>query len=118
MRKILLAMMALLAGAQVLMAQAHLQAGQWRALLHREDGKDIVFTYQLSWQQQKPVIYVLNAGERLLVNDIVLAGDSVFIKMPFFESSFRARVYSKDSLSGMWIKAGATKTNTMPFTAT
>jgi thiol-disulfide isomerase/thioredoxin len=118
MAKTLLITLCLLIVAQASIAQVPLQTGQWRAFLHREDGQDIVFSYVFSWQQNKPVIYVLNAGERLEVTDILLAGDSVFIKMPFFESSFRARIYSKDSISGTWIKATPTKNNEMPFTAT
>jgi thiol-disulfide isomerase/thioredoxin len=108
----------LFTGKQLIIAQAPLQTGQWRASLNREDGQKIIFNFRFSWQQNKPVIYVLNAGERLQVNDILLAGDSVFIKMPFFESSFHARVYSKDSITGTWIKATATKNIEMPFTAT
>lgn len=117
MRKLMIIAVLLLMGGQGVIAQLPVKTGLWRALLHRDDGKDIVFNYEFSWNKNKPVIYVLNAGERMRVTDIILGGDSVFVQMPFFESSFRARIYSKDSISGNWIKATATKSVVLPFTA-
>ena len=118
MKTVLSLSLGLLAGIQFSAAQLPVQQGRWRAFLHRSDGHSIVFNFELATKQNKPLIYVLNAGERLRVTDIVSAGDSLFIKMPFFESSFRARVYAKDSLVGTWIKATAAKTIEMPFSAT
>lgn len=104
--------------AESAIAQAPVQTGMWRALLHREDKKDIVFNFRFQWEKNKPVVYIINGDEQLQVNDLLLAGDSLFVKMPFFESSFRARIYSKDSISGTWIKATPAKNNEMPFSAT
>lgn len=100
-------------------AQKPLQTGRWRALLHRADGQNVVFNFQFAWQKNKPVVFVLNAAEKLAVTDLLFAGDSLYMTMPFFESSFRLRIHSKDSLEGKWIKATSSGKNIeMPFTAT
>ncbi|WP_158800088.1 TlpA disulfide reductase family protein [Pedobacter sp. L105] len=95
-----------------------LQQGNWRAALLREDGQKIIFNIDIQQQKGKTVWYVVNGEEKMLVNDLTVVKDSLFINMPVFESSFRVKIISKDSLAGVWIKRGPTKDNVMPFSAT
>lgn len=119
MKKITVLLLFTVALLNVAFAQETLQTGKWRALLHRADGQDIVFNFLFAYQKSKPVVYVLNANEKLAVTELQFAGDSLFMTMPFFESAFRLRIYSKDSLAGTWIKATSSGKNIeMPFTAT
>lgn len=119
MKKITVLLLFTVVVANGVFAQKALQTGKWRALLHRADGQDIVFNFLWEYQKNKPVLYVLNAGEKLAVTELRFAGDSLFMTMPFFESAFRLRIYDKDSLDGKWIKATSSgKNNEMPFTAT
>ena len=99
-------------------AEPALHQGTWRAQLIRTDGNNIIFNLQVQLVKGKPVLYVLNAPERLLVNDVSIVKDSIFINMPVFESSFKAKIINKDSLSGIWLKGGTTQSQVMPFTAT
>lgn len=98
-------------------AQSSLQTGSWNANLHREDGKKIVFNLSIEKENGKTKLYVVNEPEKMLVDDVRQVKDSVFINMPLFESSFKVKIISKDSISGTWIKKGSVKTNEMPFTA-
>ena len=98
-------------------ADTPLRLGVWRASIHREDGKAIVFNLDIQQLKGKTVLYVVNGLERMLVKDVKAVKDSLFIDMPVFESSFKLKIESKDSLSGTWIKRGALKDNEMPFTA-
>jgi thiol-disulfide isomerase/thioredoxin len=82
-----------------------LKAGSWKAALIRQDGEKIIFKFDLQYQQQKPVIYIINDEERMEVRLIEQRKDSVFIDMPFFESVFKLRLLPDGSLSGQWIKA-------------
>lgn len=93
-------------------------ADWWRAQLHRADGKNIIFNFEWTAENGKPVWYVRNASERIRVTDIQVKKDSLIIQMPLFESQFRIRK-SKDgaSLTGNWIKGGAVKTQVIPFSA-
>lgn len=98
-------------------AQSTLQQGNWHAALLREDGNNIVFNLDVQQQKGKTVWYVVNGLEKMLVNDVTIVKDSLFINMPVFESSFKLKIISKDSIAGTWIKRGATKDLQMPFTA-
>jgi len=98
-------------------AQTGIKQGAWRGQLFRTDGKKIGFHFDIKTGQNKTVLYVINASERLRVDKIRLTKDSVFIEMPVFESNFKARIISADRWEGIWIKGGAVKTQVMPFIA-
>ncbi len=94
-----------------------LKNGIWRATLHRPDGQQIVFNFIAGDSGGKKVLYVINAEERLLVDSIVFKKDSVFIQMPFFESSFRARLTPGGNLRGLWTKRSGATEQILPFEA-
>ncbi len=90
----------------------------WKAALQRADGQSIVFNFEWTRENGKPVWYIRNASERIRVTDIQVNGDSMIVQMPLYESQFRLKK-EKDGngLSGNWIKGGAVKTTVLPFTA-
>ena len=89
----------------------------WRAQLIREDGHVIVFNFEVTTINQKPVIYIINAAERIKVDKIKRTRDSIFIQMPVFESQFKAKIISNKKWEGVWIKGGAVKDAVIPFVA-
>lgn len=95
-----------------------LQNGIWRGVLQRTDSAAIVFNFEVKDSLDKKIIYVLNAGEHLLVDDVKIEGDSVFIKMPLFDSEFKALLQGDGSLKGQWIRHLPVKDMVMPFIAT
>ena len=92
------------------------QQGNWSAILHREDGNDIPFTFDWKTENGKPVWYIKNALEKIRVDNITVAGDSFIVQMPVFESQFRF-VLNNNNITGVWIKRGALKTQVLPFSA-
>jgi len=99
-------------------AQQQTTGNWWRAQLHRTDGRNIVFNFEWITEKGKAVWYIRNAGERLRVTDIQVKGDSMIVQMPLFESQFRIKKENQGaSLSGVWIKGGAIRTQVIPFTA-
>jgi thiol-disulfide isomerase/thioredoxin len=86
-----------------------LRSGWYRASIVREDGAEIIFNAEVQLKNGKQVMYIRNAAERLLVDDIKLKGDSVNIEMPFFESFFRLQIQKDGNLGGKWFKAGSLK---------
>lgn len=94
-----------------------LQTGIWHASLHRKDGADIVFNFEVKDSARQKLVYVLNANERLLVDDVKVEGDSIFIKMPFFDSEFRAAFSKSGQLQGNWIRHLADRDVSIPFSA-
>ena len=91
--------------------------GQWRAFLERKDGHDIVFNFEVKDSGGKQVLYIRNAGERLLVDDVRREGDSVIIRMPFYESQLRARVTPEGNLEGVWLRHLVSDWQAVPFKA-
>ena len=79
--------------------------GKWRAYLERQDGNNIVFNFQVADSGGKKILYMCNAGERLLVDNITVNGDSVLIRMPFFESQLRGVLTSDGNLENRCIIA-------------
>jgi len=110
-------------GAVLMLAQAactsrpEFRDGQWRAYLERKDGNNVVFNFEVKDRAGRKVLYLRNAGERLLVDSITLAGDSVFIRMPFFESQLRGALTADGDMEGVWIIHLADSFRAMPFKA-
>jgi thiol-disulfide isomerase/thioredoxin len=99
--------------------QAQIQAGQgiWKAQLHRADGHNIVFNFELRREEGKNTWYILNASERMRVDNITVAGDSLLVQMPFFESQFRLKPVTPHQITGLWIRSTSKGQIQMPFTA-
>jgi thiol-disulfide isomerase/thioredoxin len=112
-------MLTLLIGGLYAQAQQKndLSGGQWRGALERADGNNIIFNFEVNKKEGKPIIYIRNAAERLAVDDITIVQDSVFIRLPFFDSQFRAVFIDDNQVKGVWIKRLADRNLVMPFTA-
>ncbi|HTN08157.1 TlpA disulfide reductase family protein [Agriterribacter sp.] len=118
MKRTVLALTLLIGGLYAPAQQKNkLSAGQWRGELERTDGNNIIFNFEVSKNAGKPIIYVRNAAERLAVDDITVQDDSVFIRLPFFDSQFRAVFTNDKQLQGVWIKRLADRNLVMPFFA-
>ncbi|OJW17132.1 TlpA disulfide reductase family protein [Mucilaginibacter sp. 44-25] len=98
-------------------AQNSLQKGVWRGELKTANAKLIPFNFDVTQAGGKQEIYIINSSERFKVTDVTSKGDSVFIKMPLFDSEFRLK-HSGKELTGQYIKHLADKDVPMEFTAT
>jgi thiol-disulfide isomerase/thioredoxin len=81
-----------------------LSIGSWRGEIIRPDGNRIVFNFKTRLRSGKIIIYIINGAERLMVNEVRQKDDSVFIKMPFYDSYFALRMLDSKNLEGNWIK--------------
>lgn len=98
-------------------AQKNPVTGAWFGNLLREDGKQIRFHFDLKTENQKTVMYIINAAEKIRVDKIRFSADSVWIDMPVFESYFRAKRISEQRWEGSWTSAGSAQWSVMPFVA-
>lgn len=94
-----------------------LKNGIWRTSIQRQDGQAIIFNFETKDSAGQKILYVLNGSEKLLVDNIKIKGDSVFIEMPFFESGFAARLDKDGNLQGSWLRKDADQILAMPFSA-
>jgi thiol-disulfide isomerase/thioredoxin len=102
---------------QTAYAQKSLVTGAWFGNLLREDGKQIRFHFDLKTENQKTVMYIINAAEKIRVDKIRYSADSVWIDMPVFESYFRAKRVSDQRWEGSWTSAGSAQWSVMSFIA-
>jgi len=117
MRKLFLAAGFMITGFISTAQNKNLQNGLWRAVLQRPDSNEIIFNFETKDSAGKKIIYIHNASERLLVDDISVKGDSVFITLPFFESQLHAAIINNNELKGVWLKRLVDKYQVLPFAA-
>ncbi len=93
-----------------------LDNGVWRATLKTASGPEIPFNFEVADSAGAKFLYVINAAERLRVDSVKVSRDSVFIRMPLFDSEIRAALNGK-SMQGKWIKHRVTGDVAMDFNA-
>jgi len=101
----------------MILCEANSQEGSWRGQLRRSDGHNIVFNFEWTTEQLKPVWYINNSREKIRVPDVTIKNDSLIVQMPVFESTFRA-VYRNNKIEGVWQKGSSSGIVSIPFTAT
>lgn len=90
--------------------------GTWNFLLQREDGIHIPFQVISADSAGRTYLYLANAEEKIRVDSIRKAGDSLLIELPFFDAAFRL-VHPKGRLEGIWTKDLGNRVQVMPFSA-
>lgn len=101
------------------MSSKKLKEGTYRAVLTLNEaaGLELPFNFELQYKGKKPVITIRNADEKILVDEIIIKGDSVNFKMPVFDTEFRTKLIG-DDLEGVWINHYKTENNRIKFKAT
>lgn len=115
-KKIILGAAAFVALTHTSIAQTKLATGIWRGALKATSGNEIPFNFEVSGKGKKQLA-VLNSSERLKVTDVTGDGDSVFIKMPLFDSEFRLK-QTGTTLTGKFIKHLGIRDAATEFSAT
>lgn len=115
-KKIILSAAFIIALTHISTAQTKLSTGTWRGALTTTTGKEIPFNFEVS-SAGKQQVTIINSTERFKVPGVTGKGDSVFIKMPLFDSEFRLK-QTAGKLSGQFIKHLGEKDVAMDFTAT
>lgn len=76
---------------------------RYRALIVRADSLPIAFNIVEERRSDSIVWTIINAGEKILVEDIVQKEDSLLINLPFFEAQLNL-VKSTNGYQGIWYK--------------
>lgn len=93
-----------------------LQTGIWRATVEIQ-GKELPFNFEVERSaSDKVVVYLINADERLLLDEVIMNGDSVDIPLHIFDANIKAKIEGK-TLTGLFIK-NLTDDYRLPFKAT
>ncbi|MEQ8907781.1 MAG: TlpA disulfide reductase family protein [Vicingaceae bacterium] len=76
--------------------------GIWRMQMDL-GGKQLPFNFSLDKKATGYEMVIMNADEKIVVNDIEQKADSLYIKMPVFESEFHLSISDSSTLKGEWI---------------
>ncbi|TSD65072.1 TlpA family protein disulfide reductase [Inquilinus sp. KBS0705] len=117
MKKTLLVALALGAFVNISLAQTKLATGSWRGALTTKTGNQIPFNFEVNNAGNKQELAIINSSEHFKVPDVTTKGDSVFIRMPLFDSEFKLKL-AGNTLTGNWVKHLANNDVLTPFTAT
>ena len=92
-----------------------LKTGIWRATVEIQ-GKEVPFNFEVKSNNANDIaIYLINAEERLLLDEVEIKGDSVDIALHIFDANIKAMIKG-DSLKGLFIKNFA-QNYRLPFKA-
>lgn len=95
---------------------AELKSGTWRATLSLQD-QELPFHLDVTRNDAgKYVAYLRNAGEKIMLDEVDVTGDSVDIALHVFDANIKARI-NGDQLDGLFIK-NYEKDYKVPFHAT
>jgi len=97
---------------------AQLKPGEYRGvlLLDSINKIELPFNFEVVVKGKKQEIIIKNAEEKIIVNEISQKGDSIFFKMPVFDTEFRTKI-NGDDLEGFWLNNYRTTSRMIPFRA-
>jgi peroxiredoxin len=116
-KKILLSAVLVAALIQITTAQTKLKTGVWRGVLTTASANHIPFNFEVTNIGDRQQLAVINATEHFKVTDVIAKGDSVFIRMPLFDSEFRLK-QTGGNLHGLFIRHLGEKDQQIEFNAT
>ncbi|NJN27398.1 MAG: TlpA family protein disulfide reductase [Cyclobacteriaceae bacterium] len=91
-----------------------LKEGRWRGLLHTQ-GKELPFLFDVEQSGDDYLIYLINAAERIPLDEATFTGDSLHLPMYIFDATLHARL-DGNHLEGLWVK-NYTDDYRVPFSA-
>ncbi len=89
--------------------------GIWLGMLSLP-GEKLPFNFDLQKVNGKIVMIIHNAEERIKCDEVTASGDSLFIRIPVFDSEFRVKISDK-TMNGIWINYGRKGNPSIPFEA-
>jgi thiol-disulfide isomerase/thioredoxin len=94
-----------------------LETGLWRATIQTQGG-ETPFQIEIKQEKNQYLAFLLNADERIKLDEIDLIGDSVVMKMHIFDAVLAGKIsdFGK-KIKGKWIKFGLKDPYLVPFEA-
>lgn len=83
-------------------AQARLATGTWRGVLELNDTARLPFNFEVAYMDSLPQLTIINASERIVVKEVRETADSIYWKMPVFDSEFRCAKNGDKKITGVW----------------
>lgn len=117
MRRLIILLL-LVGGISMEIQAKKIKAGNYRAVLVLDEANNTLlpFTFDLAFVNKRPVITIHNAEEKIHVDEIRVVKDSLYFKMPVFDTEFRCKIKG-NVWEGVWINHYRKDKNQIPFKA-
>ena len=92
-----------------------LSTGIWRATLSLPEG-ELPFNIEIKNNNSAYTIEIINGEEKIPVNDITVKDDSLFARLPVFDSEIKVK-FSKNEMNGEWVNYSRKANQSIPFNA-
>jgi len=92
-----------------------LKTGSWRGIIELQ-GHELPFRLEITKAGEEYNAHLVNAGEKILLDEITVRGDSVEIALHVFDASLKAKI-GEETLDGTFMKYYAPQAS-LPFHAT
>jgi thiol-disulfide isomerase/thioredoxin len=96
------------------------EPGPWLALLLPDSTRpDLEIPFNMTVEQQEgkaPVVTITNGNEAIVINEILISGDSIHMKLPVFEGTIDARL-SDRRMDGRYTHRAGGRSWSVPFHA-
>lgn len=89
--------------------------GLWLGMLQLP-GVVLPFHFSIEPRNGAQVLIIHNAEERIICDEITSSGDSVFVRLPLYDSEIRFKA-DTSALSGVWVNRGRKTPTSIPFHA-
>lgn len=97
-------------------SQVNIQAGTWRGVLMPND-IEIPFIFHVNDHGSSISIQLINADERIPLDEVQIEHDSIHIPMYIFDATIHARIENGRLMNGVWVK-NYLEDYVVPFKAT
>jgi thiol-disulfide isomerase/thioredoxin len=118
LKKVFLVSCLLILTSQVCFPQTHINDGIWRGILTLDVKKEVElpFIFNVYYADGQPTLTIFNGEERIVVDETEMKGDSLFFKMPVFDTEFKCKVFP-GLMQGVWINNSKKENKVIPFSA-
>jgi thiol-disulfide isomerase/thioredoxin len=93
-----------------------LKTGIWRASIGLQGG-ETPFLLDVKLENNRYTVYILNAEERLQLDEIALKGDSVIMHLHIFDAVLATKFTTENKIEGQWIKYAYKSSQSVAFVA-
>lgn len=93
-----------------------IKPGTWRVALQHADKVEIPFIMEAEERNDSTLLYLVNAEERILVDELSTVGDSVKIRLHIFDADLIAKV-EDGKMAGRFVRNDLAYPYSVPFTA-
>lgn len=96
---------------------SQLSAGDWSGFIRLNDSVTLSLNFDIEYGERNSYVFVFkNADERIEAKEIKIIGDSLFLKIPVFDSEFKIK-FKHYKMDGVWINHARKDKNVLAFHA-